>query len=266
LFVLVFDWGVEGVALASLIAEYLAMLCGFYLLRVQLANALERFERRRLLERSALMLLFRANANIFVRTLCLLFAFSYFTAMGAKQGEVVLAANAILLHLQSIMAYGLDGFAHAVEALSGSAYGAGKRRLFRKAVYLTSFWGAVIALLAGLVYLLLGEPIIGLFTSIDSVSSTAMEYLPWMIVAPLISVWSFQLDGIFIGSGHAREMRNAMILSLLAYLALLQWSIPAYGNHGLFLGLMFFMLIRALSLLFYFPGIEAAIRSKGEID
>jgi MATE family multidrug resistance protein len=266
LFVLVFDWGVEGVALASLIAEYLAMMCGFYLLRVQLANALERFDRRRLLERSALMLLFRANANIFLRTLCLLFAFSYFTAMGARQGEVVLAANAILLHLQSIMAYGLDGFAHAVEALAGSAYGAGKRRLFRKAVYLTSFWGAVIALLAGLVYLLLGEFIIGLFTSIDSVASTALEYLPWMIVAPLISVWSFQLDGIFIGSGHAREMRNAMILSLLAYLALLQWSIPAYGNHGLFLGLMFFMLIRALSLLFYFPGIEAAIRSKGEID
>lgn len=266
LFVLVFDWGVEGVALASLIAEYLAMLCGFYLLRVQLRNALERMDRRRLLERSALVSLFHANANIFVRTLCLLFAFSYFTAMGAKQGEVILAANAILLHLQSIMAYGLDGFAHAVEALAGSAYGAGKRRLFRRAVYLTSFWGVIIALLAGLVYLLLGESIIGLFTSIDSVVATALEYLPWMIIAPLVSVWSFQLDGVFIGTGHTREMRNAMILSMLAYLLLLQWSIPAYGNHGLFLGLMFFMLIRALSLLFYFPGIEAAILDRDKYE
>ena len=264
LFVLGFDWGVEGVALASLIAEYLAMLVGFYLLRIQLGNALAGFDLVRLLDRESLFKLFNANVNIFIRTLCLLFAFSYFTAMSARQGEVILAANAILLHLQSIMAYGLDGFAHAVEALAGSAYGANNQRQFRKAVYLTSFWGALLALLAGVVYLLLGEPIIKLFTSIDSVVGTALVYLPWMVVAPLISVWSFQLDGIFIGTSHTREMRNAMIFSLLAYLALLQWLIPAYGNHGLFLGLAVFMLIRALSLVFYFPGIEAAIRVGGE--
>ena len=162
------------------------------------------------------------------------------------------------------MAHGLDGFAHAVEALAGSAYGAGRRALFRRAVTLTTFWGGLIALLTALVYLVFGEPIIALFTSIDSVAETALVYLPWMIVAPLVSVWSFQLDGIFIGSGHTREMRNAMILSLLLYLALLQWLIPLWGNHGLFLGLMFFMLIRALSLLFYFPAVEAAISARTE--
>ena len=84
-----------------------------------------------------------------------------------------------------------------------------------------------------------------------------------MIVAPFVSVWSFQLDGIFIGTGHTREMRNAMIVTMLAYLAFLQWSIPAFGNHGLFLGLTFLMLIRAASLLFYFPGIERAIETAG---
>ena len=266
LFVLGFGWGVEGVALASLIAEYLAMLLGFYLLRVRLRNALARFDRSRLLERTALVRLFSANANIFIRTLCLLFAFSYFTAKGAQQGEVILAANAILMHLQSIMAYGLDGFAHAVEALAGSAYGAGRRALFRRAVYLTTLWGALIALLIGLVYLLFGEPIVALFTNIDSVAETALVYLPWMIIAPLVSVWSFQLDGIFIGTGHTREMRNAMIVSMLAYLLLLQWLIPSLGNHGLFLGLTFLMLIRALSLLFYFPGVEAAIISRTETE
>jgi len=266
LFVVGFGWGVEGVALASLVAEYLAMLSGFYLLRTQIRNAFNRFDRTRLLERSALKKLFTANTNIFIRTLCLLFAFSYFTAKSASQGEVILAANAILLHLQSIMAYGLDGFAHAVEALAGSAYGAGKPRVFRRAVALTSFWGAVIALLAGLVYLVYGETIINLFTSIDAVAETASVYLPWMIVAPILSVWSFQLDGIFIGSGHTREMRNAMIFSLLTYLALLQLTVPMFGNHGLYLGLAFFMLIRAVSLLFYFPGIEAAIRASNEPD
>jgi len=266
LFVLGFNWGVEGVALASVLAEYLAMLCGFYLLRTQIRNAIGHFNRARLLARDALVKLFAANSNIFIRTLCLLFAFSYFTAKSASQGEVTLAANAILLHLQSIMAFGLDGFAHAVEALAGSAYGAGRQRVFRRAVLLTSFWGAVIALLAGLVYFVFGNAIITLFTSIDAVADTASRYLPWMVIAPILSVWSFQLDGIFIGTGHTRAMRNAMIFSLVAYLLLLQLTIPMFGNHGLFFGLAFFMLIRALTLLFYFPGIEAAIRETSVPD
>jgi len=266
LFVLGFNWGVEGVALASVLAEYLAMLCGFYLLRTQIRTAIGHFNRARLLARDALVRLFAANYNIFIRTLCLLFAFSYFTAKSASQGEVILAANVILLHLQSIMAYGLDGFAHAVEALAGSAYGAGRQRVFRRAVLLTSFWGAVIALLAGLVYFVFGDSIINLFTSIDAVADTASRYLPWMVIAPVLSVWSFQLDGIFIGTGHTRAMRNAMIFSLVAYLLLLQLTIPMFGNHGLFFGLAFFMLIRALSLLFYFPGIEAAIRETSVPD
>ena len=109
---------------------------------------------------------------------------------------------------------------------------------------------------------MLGESIIALFTNIDEVVDTALQYLPWMIVAPLISVWSFQLDGIFIGSGHTREMRNAMIVSTLAYLAMLQLTIPLLGNHGLFLGLAFFMLFRALTMLFYYRGIETAIGTK----
>jgi MATE family multidrug resistance protein len=262
LFVLVFDWGVEGVALASVIAEYLAMLTGIYLLRRPLGNALQRFNRARLLDRAALQSLFAANGNIFVRTLCMLFAFGYFTALSAGQGDVILAANTILMHLQSIMAHGLDGFAHAVEALAGSAYGAGKLRVFRRAVWLTSLWATLLALVTAFGYWLWGAALIGLFTNIDAVVDNALQYLPWMILAPLISVWSFQLDGIFIGTGHTRAMRNAMLVSLLAYLALLQVTVPLLGNHGLFLGLTFFMLIRALSLLFYFADIETVMRNK----
>ena len=264
LFVLEFGWGVEGVALASVIAEYLAMIFGFFLLRAPIRAALGQYEKERLLDRKALLQLFTANANIFLRTLCLVFSFGYFTAKSAGMGEVILAANAVLLHLQSIMAYALDGFAHAVEALAGSAYGAGKRKLFRRAVFLTSLWGGIMAVMVGLLYLVFGESIVGLFTNIDSVKDTALAYLPWMVVAPIISVWSFQLDGIFIGTGHTREMRNAMIFSMLGYLAILQITIPAWGNHGLFLGLALFMLIRAVSLLYYYPGIEAAIEVRKE--
>ena len=205
------------------------------------------------------MQLMSANGNIFIRTLCLVFSLAYFTALSAKMGEVVLAANAILLHLQSIMAYGLDGFAHAAEALTGSSYGAGKRREFIRSVKLTSFWAAIIAALVSLGYLVFGEYILGLFTNIGSVLDTAAIYLPWMIISPLISIWSFQLDGIFIGSGYTREMRNAMVLSMLAYLLLLSFLVPWWGNHGLFLSLTAFMVIRAITLGFYYPRILTAM-------
>lgn len=257
LFVIGFDLGVEGVAMATLIAEYLAAAFGFYLWRAPIKAAIEKFNRQRLFDRQALLALMRANGDIFVRTLCLIFSFAYFTAQSAHMGEVMLAANAILLHLQTIMAYGLDGFAHAAEALAGSAYGARNRDIFKRAVFLTSFWAMIIAVIISLIYFLLGNFLLGLFTNITEVLDTATAYLPWMIISPLVSIWSFQLDGIFIGTGHTREMRNAMILSMVIYLALLIPLVPWLGNHGLFLGLSLFMVLRAISLGFYYPRILA---------
>lgn len=259
LFVIGFNMGVEGVALATLIAEYFAAACGFYMLRTPIKQALQRFNWHTILERQALIRLMSANRDIFIRTLCLVFSFSYFTALSTGRGEIVLAANAILLHLQSIMAYALDGFAHAAEALTGSAYGARKRRDFQRSVNITTLWAFGFSLLISAIYLVLGESILGLFTTIDDVLNTAKVYLPWMVIAPIISIWSFQLDGIFIGSSYTKEMRNAMLISMLAYLALLQWLVPLWGNHGLFLGLSLFMLIRALTLAWYYPRITKAI-------
>ena len=259
LFVIGFKMGVEGVALATLIAEYLAAACGFFLLRDQIKSALKQFSWAKILERKAFTILMKANSDIFIRTLCLVFSLSYFTAQGAKMGEVVLAANAILLHLQSIMAYGLDGFAHAAEALTGSAYGAKKRYEFERAVKLTSLWAFIIASFICLIYFVFGEYILGLFTNIDEVLEVAKTYLPWMIITPIVSIWSFQLDGIFIGASYTKEMRNAMIVSMLVYLALLQVLIPQWGNHGLFLGLSLFMVIRAITLGCYYPRILKGI-------
>lgn len=260
-FVMGFKMGVEGVALATLIAEYLAASLGFFLLRDRITVAIKKFTWAKILERKAIALLMKANSDIFIRTLCLVFSFSYFTAQGAKMGEVILASNAILLHLQSIMAHGLDGFAHAAEALTGSAYGAKKQNEFKRAVKLTSFWAFIIAIVICLIYLFFGELILGLFTNIEEVLASAIIYLPWMIITPIASIWSFQLDGIFIGASYTKEMRNAMILSTLIYLALLQLLIPQWGNHGLFLGLSLFMVIRALTLSWYYPRIIKAMNS-----
>jgi len=262
LFVLGFDMGVEGVALATLIAEYLAALLGFWLLRKPLSKAYKNLNWTRLLERNAILALMKANGDIFVRTLCLVFSFGYFTAHSASMGDVILAANSILMHLQSILAYALDGFAHAAEALVGSAYGAGKQQQFKRAVKLTTVWGLVSALLISLIYWLFGGLILQLFTNIDAVLLSATTYLPWTIIAPVVSIWSFQLDGIFIGTGYTREMRNAMIFSMLVYLGLLVILVPALGNHGLFLSISLFMVVRALTLGYYYPRIVNAMDYK----
>jgi|TARA_B110000259_G_scaffold45735_1_gene53019 MATE family multidrug resistance protein len=262
LFVLVFDMGVEGVALATLIAEYLAVFLGFWLLRKPLAKAYRQLSWARLLERSAILALMKANGDIFVRTLCLVFSFGYFTAKSASMGDVILAANAILMHLQSILAYALDGFAHAAEALVGSAYGGGKQAQFKRAIKLTTIWGLVCALLISLVFWLFGGFILQWFTSIDAVLITATKYYPWTIIAPIVAIWSFQLDGIFIGTGYTREMRNAMIVSMLMYFGLLAILVPMLGNHGLFFSLTLFMILRALTLCYYYPSIVKGMDHK----
>ena len=259
LFVLGMGMGVEGVAWASLIAEYSAALLGVWILRKHFASAFNKPDWGQILELAPMLQLLRSSSHIFIRTLCLVFSFAFFTAQGARLGDLVLAANSILLHLQSIMAYGLDGFAHAVEALAGSAYGAHNRERFSRAVVLTTGWAAAAAVITSLIYLLLGDTILAWFSNQEAVLNMAATFLPWMIIAPVISVWSFQLDGIFIGVGHTREMRNAMVVSTLGYLALVWLLLPWLGNHGLFLALSLFMLLRALSLYLYFPGIKRAI-------
>lgn len=251
--------GVAGVAWASLIAEYIATGLGFWILRKPLADAFTDPDWRKILAIAPMLLLLRSNSHIFIRTMCLVFSFAFFTAQSAKLGELVLAANTILLHLQSIMAYGLDGFAHAVEALAGSAYGAHSRTRFNRAVKLTTWWAAAAAAATSLMYLLLGESILSLFSNQKAVLNAASAFLPWMIAAPIVSVWSFQLDGVFIGVGHTREMRNAMLVSTLGYLVLVWILLPMLGNHGLFLALTLFMLLRALTLWYYYPQISRTI-------
>lgn len=259
LFVPILNFGVTGVAWASLIAEYTAAILGCWLMRDHIFGAINLSDRSEIFSFKHYTALMRTNSHIFVRTLCLVFSFAFFTAQGAKLGEMILAANTILLQLQSIMAYGLDGFAHAAEALTGSAYGAKNESRFRDAVRITTKWAVALAACLSTIYFALGDQILGLFSNQHAILATAATYLPWMIVSPLVSVWSFQLDGIFIGVGHTRQMRNAMLVSTLGYLGLVWLLLPYLGNHGLFLALTLFMMLRAVTLWYYFPGIIRSI-------
>lgn len=263
LFVPVLQWGVPGVAWATLIAEYSAAVLGFFLLRRKLAHALRTAAFRDLLEVRTLMQLMQTNGNIFIRTVCLMFSFAFFTAQSARHGELILAVNTILLHLQTTMAYGVDGFSHAIEALGGSAYGARDTDRFRRAVRLTSAWSLITATFFAVLYLLFGNIIVGWFTDSAEIVLTSRQYLLWMVISPIVSFASFQLDGLFIGVGHAREMRNAMLVSMAGYLALAYILQDWLGNHGLFLALTCFMVLRAATLGWYYPGVVRAVSAGG---
>ena len=259
LFVLGFGWGVAGVAAASLIGEYTAAIAGVLLVLHILRRLQGRVEGPKLFDREAFKSLVNVNFNIFVRTLCLVFAFSYFTARGAEFGSTTLAGNAILINLISLIAYGLDGFAHAVESLGGSAYGARDLSTFRVAVRTSTQWAAIAALLNVGVFYLLGDVFISWMTSIDPVYREALRYLPWVAFSPLLSVWSFQLDGIYIGTTFTREMRDGMLISLVVYLVSVWLLTPRWGNNGLWCALMIFFLVRALTLFAWYPRIEKRI-------
>ena len=259
LFVTGFGWDVRGVALATLISEYTAAAVGVWIVFAYLRKSGGRWRRDTLLSLPRIKELLRVNANIMVRTLCLTFAFFYFTSTGAGFGDTVLAANAVLMHFQNFLAFGLDGFAHATEALVGSAIGRRDRGELRGVITAASVWALGFALLFSLVFVVAGDALIGLITGLPEVRAAASDYLWWLVLSPLVSVWSFQLDGIFIGATRTATMRNAMLVSLAVYL-FCAWSlIPIWGNHGLWLALTIFMLFRAITLGFGYRTLERAL-------
>ena len=262
LFVPVLQLGVPGVAWATLIAEYTAAGVGFLLLRKTLIKAISETDWNQLFEFHALRGMMQTNGNLFIRTLCVVFSFAFFTAQSARHGELILAANAVLLHLQTVMAYGLDGFAHAVEALGGSAYGAGNAARFKRAVFLTTLWSGLTTIVISVAYFVVGDTIIGWFTDTEIVVQTASEYLIWMILSPIVSFSSFQLDGLFVGTGRAREMRNAMLVSMAGYIGTAYLFQIFWGNHGLFLALVCLMIFRTMTLSMYYPSIIRSMNPK----
>lgn len=258
-FVVGFNWGVTGIAAATVIAETIAVIAGVIVVRKHLAQHYEdvSIERDRLFDVPAIRHTVSINRDIMIRTLCLIFAFAWFTNEGARNGDVLLATNAILMQLVTFSAFFLDGYALAAESLTGNAVGSkNKRQLNRTLRYITEL-GFLTACLLVAVFYLLGPAIIDLLTNSQDVREAARVFLPWAIIAPLVSLWCYLLDGVFIGATCTREMRNAMIFSLIIYLSAWYILTPAFGNHGLWLSLQIYFVARALTLFVYLGRVRA---------
>ena len=253
-FVLGLGWGVEGVASASLIAEYSGLALGLWLCREAFLGA-----RGRVFDRERLRRMASVNGAIMLRSILLQGSFTTFLFMAAGKGDEVLAANQILLQFLEVMAYLLDGFAFAAETLVGQAVGARRAAALRRSVRLTAIWGGATALLMGAGFAATGPMIIDFMTTSTEVRETARLYLPWVVLAPLVSIASYMLDGIFIGATRAREMLECMVISVVAYVLAL-WAFAGWDNHGLWAALMVLNLMRGLTMALYYPRIPASLR------
>ena len=247
-FVLGLGMKVDGVALASVVAEYSGLLVGLAFAASALKKRVGHWPLARLFNVRAYAAFFSVNAHLFVRTMALMFTFAFVTAQGARLGGLVLAANAVLLNLQLLTSFALDGIAHAAEALVGKAVGQKNREAFAQAVRLSLKWSLVFAAGFCSLYVVAGPLLVRLLTDLPEVRETAMTYLPWLVISPLISVWSFLYDGVYVGATRAREMRNIMVFSAFAIFLPAWYLLQGFGNHGLWLAFTLFMASRGIGM------------------
>ncbi|WP_281825423.1 MATE family efflux transporter [Jannaschia rubra] len=261
-FVLGLGWGVQGVAVATFLAEWSGLALALWFVRDGFADGLWR-DRAQVFDGARLRRMVAVNTDILIRSVLLQITFASFLLMGGLFGTVALAANQVLLQFLYITSYALDGFAFAVEALVGRYFGAGNRQRLRRAVMMCAGWGVGTVTVLALGFAVFGGRIVDVMATAPEVRQAARIYLPWMVLAPLIGVAAWILDGVFIGATRTRDMRNMMVLSFGAYLVALLALVPVLGNHGLWAALMMSFLTRGVTLAAKYPALERAATAGG---
>lgn len=242
LLVQVWHLDVRGVAIASATAEYVGLAGGLFWLRASLRPPTQR---ERLWQPAAMLALMAVNRDIFLRSLALLSTFFFFAAQGARLGDAVLAANAVLITFLLLLSNLLDGFANAAEALVGEAHGRNDQQALGQAIRATGRWTVACAALGLLAFSLGGVPLIHLLTDLPDIRDTAITYLPWMLLLPLTASAGFWLDGIFVGATWGAAMRNTMLVAVGIFFVL--WALTrGWDNHGLWLAMNGFMAGRGM--------------------
>jgi MATE family multidrug resistance protein len=254
-FVLGLGLGVEGVAVATLIAEWGGLGLGLYLCR-QVFRGLALSLWQQIVNRRRLIHMMQVNGDILIRSVLLQAGFVSFLFFGAELGDVTLAANQVLLQFVYLASYAMDGFVFAAESLVGQAMGARAVAQLRRGASVTAVWafGSALVLAAG--FWIVGPFVIDVMAKDPAVQEAARLYLPHMVAAPLLGALAWMLDGVFIGATRTQDMRNMMILSFLGYCGLVLLLLPSFGNHGLWMAMNGFFILRGVSLAFRYPALE----------
>lgn len=254
-FVLGLGWGVQGVAIATVIAEMTGAMFGLYLCRSALKHP-DWKSWSKVFDVVRLTNMARVNTDIMIRSILLLTIMVSFAFFGAGFGDLTLAANHILMQFVSITAFAMDGFAFTAEVIVGQALGARSRETLRRGAIMSSIWGLGASLAMMFVFAVFGGAIIDMMTTAPDVQAEARRYLPWMVAVPVIGLGAWMLDGIFIGATRTRDMRNMSAVSLAVYLAAVFALIPLFGAHGLWAALLISYVVRGLTLAWKYPALE----------
>jgi len=259
----VLDWGVEGIALGTIIAEWSTVVFAMWLITRELNSrrepSSEFWLRSRLLDAAALKKMLAANRDIMIRTLLLVFSFGFFINQSAKFGDVVLAANYILLQLISFAAFFLDGYAFVVESLVGSSVGARRRDSFDIVVKRSSILALVTATALALLLLVFGDLAVAVLTDLEPVQTAAQGSLFLAAIYIFFSFAAFQLDGVFIGASFTRQMRNAAFLSIAVFMFAWWILMDRFGVNGLWWAMIIYVAARADALLLFYPALRKSI-------
>lgn len=250
LFVPLFGWGVPGIALASVGGEWCGVLYGLWRAHQAVRGLDAQVDWQALRAWRHWLPLLLVNRDIFLRTIALEGVFFSLSLLGARLGDATVAANALLLNGLFLTAFGLDGLANAVEALCGHAIGARDHHALRRALVVAGGWSLIGSVAYALFFGSAGHLFVDLQTDLPEVRDAAYRCLPWLTALPLVGVWSYLLDGLFIGATRAREMRDGMLMSVV-FFALLAWFTRGLGNEGLWLTFLAFMTVRGLSLAWF---------------
>ena len=253
IFVINFNLGISGAALGTLIAAYLSviifLLLSFFQLKTKYYGKLTSVK---IFNKKKFFLLFRINSDIFIRTIFLTFSFLWITYQSSKLGENYLAINTILLQFVMMASFFLDAYAFTTEAVVGFTIGKKSKKYFLQAVTNSFQLSIATGLIISLIYFFSFQFIINKLTDLESLRYLAFNYFIWVVIIPPVASMCYQFDGIFIGASQTVEMRNAMILSVLIFITSSYFLINNFGNHGLWLSLLFFMIIRSITLNYYF--------------
>ncbi|MEH6740361.1 MAG: MATE family efflux transporter [Sulfitobacter sp.] len=256
-FVIGLGWGVQGVAIATVLAEWSGFALGLWFCRAAFAGAAWRAWNH-VFDAARWKRMMGVNSDILIRSLLLEAIFVSFMFMGAGQGDVTLAANQVLLQFLMIASYALDGFAFSAEALVGKATGARSPSRLRRAALLASGWGMASAVLMAIGFAVFGGWIVDAITTAPDVREQARIYLPYLVGLPVIGCAAFMLDGIFVGATRSGDMRNMMALSFGVYVVCVLLLVPMFGNHGLWLAMLISFVARAITLGARYPALERA--------
>ncbi|WP_203362920.1 MATE family efflux transporter [Bacillus sp. REN10] len=248
-FVLGLNWGIQGVAWATVVAEMFALVIGLFFVKQQVSAERLNVSWKKTFDVSALWNMLKMNRDLFIRTICLLFVFNVFTAKGADFGTDILAANAILLQVHFLMAAVFDGFANATSMFTGRAVGAKSNTLYRDILKKAANWSWISGGIVALLFYLLQQPLLQLFTNTDEIVMLAEKYAWWIVLFPLTAASGLIFFGIFTGATYVKPVRNSILQAAVLFFLVYILAIPPFGNHGLWCAFIIFSLSRSVFLV-----------------